>query len=305
MKKKPMPVKMGLFEKIKKVTFSPSQFFEKIKKERGIGSAFVYLAILSLIYLIFLIFITSIFHFPLDLRELPYEIQEITTLPTTIVVILIFVFFYVFGLAMSFVSAGIIHLLAKLLKGKGDYSATYKACIYGATPTYLLGWIPFVGWIPTLYSIYLTMKGISKLHTVSMIRAFVIVFVIPLILLFILLVGIFLLFFLAFSWHFIGMIEEILGIMVLDRYCTDGTVTFTIMNTGTQEITNVTCIQRAPPGDNIGNCTTTPQTVFISIPPRATRTFTDICSGTGVRDCVYTIIPPIGIPQEVEVVCGE
>jgi hypothetical protein len=77
-------------------------------------------------------------------------------------------------LILSFSFAGVIHLSVKLLKGKGDYSDTYKALIYSETPPYLFGWLPYVGLIFGLYGFYLFLKGISKLHEVSMGRAFVI-----------------------------------------------------------------------------------------------------------------------------------
>jgi|GEM_PF-1031778 len=152
---------MSLIEKIKKVLFSPSEFFERIKVEKGIGRAFKYLAILSLINLV--VEIVSL-KYPIPLWHIP----AILGIATPIVK-------YIGRLILSFVGAGLTHLFAKLLKGKGDYSATYKAQIYASTPILLLGWIRWVGIIFAIYSFYLSLKGISKLHEVSMIRAFVII----------------------------------------------------------------------------------------------------------------------------------
>lgn len=170
---------MGLVEKIKKVILSPSEFFERIKAEKGIGGAFKYLAILSLINLA-----VGIIGFAFNVPSISPLGNLSTFLPllgdlATVLGIVILVVIYIGGLILSFVGAGFIHLFARLLKGKGDYSATYKALIYASTPSLLLGWIPWVGIIFGIYSFYLSLKGISKLHEVSMGRALVMVFVIP------------------------------------------------------------------------------------------------------------------------------
>lgn len=181
-----MPAQMGLVDKIKKVILSPSEFFEAVRAERGVGTAFKYLAILSLINLVvgilgYVLSIPSIS----PLGNLVPFLPELGTM-SGLVGIGTPIMFYIIALIGSFIGAAIIHLFARLLKGKGDYSATYKALTYANTPSLLLGWVPWVGIIFGLYSFYLGLKGISKLHNVSMIRAFVILFVIPFVIAFIL-----------------------------------------------------------------------------------------------------------------------
>jgi hypothetical protein len=171
--------KIGLVEKIKKVILSPSEFFERIKAERGVGEAFKYLAILSLVNLV-----VGIVSFMLSIPSVT-SLGNLSTFlpllraPATALGIAIPFVIYIGSLILSFVEAGFIHLFAKLLKGKGEYSATYKALVYASTPSLLLGWIPWVGIIFGIYSFYLSLKGISKLHEVSMGRALIILFVIP------------------------------------------------------------------------------------------------------------------------------
>jgi len=113
---------MGLVEKIKKVMFNPSEFFERIKAERGVRGAFKYLVILSLVDVVIgiigLPFITFIF--PLgDLSTLPFIGSFIAALDIIIFGSIILVVSYVGKLILSFIGTGIIHLFVKLLKGRG------------------------------------------------------------------------------------------------------------------------------------------------------------------------------------------
>jgi hypothetical protein len=84
------------------------------------------------------------------------------------------IFIYVFLIVSTFVLAGVTHIIAILLGGKKDFSLTYKAVAYASTPSLLLGWIPFIGILANLYSLFLVIIGISKLHQVNLLRAFII-----------------------------------------------------------------------------------------------------------------------------------
>ncbi len=160
----------SIFEKVKQVMTHPSEFFDGVKAEPGIGTAFKYLAIIALVPIIpvFLLISAGIS----DNSEIPFNFLA-KAMPVPVIVIPIFS--YVFTLLFPFLFAGIIQLAAKLLKGSGDYAATYKATIYAGTPSTLLSWIPVVGGILGLWSLYLIIKGVSVLHEVSMGRAVVIV----------------------------------------------------------------------------------------------------------------------------------
>ena len=147
-------------KKIKEVIFNPSEFFEKIKKEKGIIPTFKYFVILSLVY--------HTFSSGCSFLSTPTPILD---------VLKNFLMSYVIGLITTFIVAGIWHVLVIPLGGKGNYSATYKALVYGSTLGLLFGWIPYIGNVFSFFSFYLQMIGISKLHKISMKRAFLIVFV--------------------------------------------------------------------------------------------------------------------------------
>jgi len=159
---------MEIVEKIKEVLLSSSDFFKKIKEEKGIGKPFIYFAILSLVFF-------ALMTIPI-MAKLPfYQGMTIEMIPI----------FYVISLISIFVSSGIIHLFIKLVGGKGDYQKTFKAMVYSSTPSLLLAWIPYIGPLFSLWALYLAIKGVSILHDISMGRAFLAVFLIPFILAFI------------------------------------------------------------------------------------------------------------------------
>lgn len=163
---------MGFLEKVKKVLTSPTEFFEKVKGEEGIGEAFKYYIIFSLIYNIIFGLLVNF-----GLSGIPIEQMG----PFRALGLALPIAFFIISLISLFIGTAILHAFAKIFGGKGDYSETFKAVVYGATPSLLLGWVPFIGLILVFYSLYLQIKGISMLHQVSMGRAFLIVFLIPII----------------------------------------------------------------------------------------------------------------------------
>ena len=60
-----------------------------------------------------------------------------------------------------------IHLWVYLFGGRKGIMQTFKAILYGDTPNLLLGWIPFIGIIFTLWSLVLGILGIRELQEIS------------------------------------------------------------------------------------------------------------------------------------------
>ena len=71
------------------------------------------------------------------------------------------------GFATTFAYAGVVHLIAKWVDGKGKYTDTYNACAYSLLPALILSIIPFVGWLAFIYSIVLCIIGLSIYHKFS------------------------------------------------------------------------------------------------------------------------------------------
>ncbi|MFH1106101.1 MAG: Yip1 family protein [Candidatus Aenigmatarchaeota archaeon] len=151
--------KLGIVKKAKFVMLKPSKFFAKVKTEKGISDPFRYLAMVSLVYAIGNYLVSS----PVSMISKEF----------------LAVFSYAAGLLSPFVSAWITNIIARLLGGKGKYHETYKAYVYASTPSLLFGWVPLIGVIPSLYTLYLSVLGISKYHRIGMWKALAAVILFP------------------------------------------------------------------------------------------------------------------------------
>ena len=157
-------------EKAKAVLMTPTQFFGGVGAEQGYSEALKYYAIFALI------------GFVAGIGKGLLGGLGITTL------LIAGVTSYVLSIIITFLSAGITHILAKLIGGAKGFDKTYRLYVYAMTPVLLIGWIPIVSLIGMLYSFYLTMKGLSVVYGMSMRRAAVIV-ILPILVIFILTVG--------------------------------------------------------------------------------------------------------------------
>jgi len=68
------------------------------------------------------------------------------------------------------------HLLVVLVVGRGHsgFGATFRIVAYSSV-TSLVGWIPFVGWIASLYRLYLATVGIREMHATTTGKALLVV----------------------------------------------------------------------------------------------------------------------------------
>ncbi len=85
------------------------------------------------------------------------------------------------GVIGVFVVAGIAHLLVRLVVGatNSGFGATFRVASYTEV-TSLVSWIPIIGWLLSLYGIYLSVVGIREMHETTTGKA-VLVILIPLI----------------------------------------------------------------------------------------------------------------------------
>jgi Yip1 domain len=70
-----------------------------------------------------------------------------------------------------------VHLLVWLAGGRKGIFQTFKALTYGLTPSFLLQWIPFIGFFFNLWSIILMTLGIRELQEISGGRALLVMFI--------------------------------------------------------------------------------------------------------------------------------
>jgi len=71
----------------------------------------------------------------------------------------------IFGL--GYLGAGVLHLFAKLIGGKGEYKRSFQIYVYGSAPGLLVGRMPILGLVGYIYGIYLTFLAIHILHKIS------------------------------------------------------------------------------------------------------------------------------------------
>lgn len=79
-----------------------------------------------------------------------------------------------------------LHVWVYILGGHRGIFQSIKTFMYGGTPVLLFGWIPVLGFLFFLWSLYLVIVGIKELQEISMARAILAVFIavmVPLILL--------------------------------------------------------------------------------------------------------------------------
>lgn len=75
------------------------------------------------------------------------------------------------GFIGMLVFAAWVHLWVYIVGGREGVMQTAKALFYGSTPGLLLGWIPFVGIIFSLWSLVLYVLGVRELQGISTARA--------------------------------------------------------------------------------------------------------------------------------------
>ena len=88
-----------------------------------------------------------------------------------------------------FIGAGILHLLVMLVIGSRNagFAGTFRVSAYSSV-TSLVSWIPVIGWIASLYGIYLAIVGIREVHNTTTGKAAVVVLIPALIVLFLIFV---------------------------------------------------------------------------------------------------------------------
>jgi len=92
----------------------------------------------------------------------------------------------IFATIGLFIGAGILHLLVMLIVGSRNsgFEGTFRVSAYSSV-TSLVSWIPVIGWIASLYGIFLAITGIREVHNTSTGKAAIVV-LIPVVVVFLL-----------------------------------------------------------------------------------------------------------------------
>ncbi|VVB97247.1 Yip1 domain protein [uncultured archaeon] len=170
---------MDFIEKAKGFLFEPSKTFNACKDE-SLNEAIKYYAIIALIFsaisaLLFVIAFT-LFGSMMGLGNLGMMFGAGAGIMSAV---LIFVMLFVIFIIGAFIGGAILHIFVYIVGGRKGITQTLKALMYGGTPMLLFGWIPYIGFIASIWSLILEIIGIQKLQELTTIRAVIAVVVIP------------------------------------------------------------------------------------------------------------------------------
>ncbi len=144
---------MEFVEKIKGFFVEPSKSFREVKKEK-IEDYLVYFAVLAIIPSILGAAIGGV-------------TSRLFGMNISLGIAIGAIVYYIFLWIGVFVFGAWLHLWIKLLGGKADLSETWKAIVYGNTPYYILGWIPFVAIIFIIWAWIVQIIGLSEYHKIE------------------------------------------------------------------------------------------------------------------------------------------
>ncbi len=203
--KKPLPEKPGFFWKFRNALFHPGRLFEAVKNEKGITKALGFFGMLS--FIDFIITLAVLLFAPYLLQSLlQYPImkqifQYILLIPLIgLLDPLNLLINYVIVFAFTLLGAALVHFFVYILRGSRGFYQTYKALMYASAPIVFLALVfplflfstdyPFMAFLAIglmlivgFWSIYIAIKGLSKLHEISALKALVALVIFPLIIL--------------------------------------------------------------------------------------------------------------------------
>jgi hypothetical protein len=135
----------SLFSIAKTILLSPRLFYQKMKTDGGLRNPTLFLVCCVLIHTLFV---------GLSVRDQTIVVRNIS-----------------YGIAMPFVTAGILFLfITKIFKESGTYQAVFRVNAY-ASAVNLVTWIPMVGLVFEFYRLYLIAWGLSYAFPTKVHRA--------------------------------------------------------------------------------------------------------------------------------------
>jgi hypothetical protein len=173
---------MGIIQKALEVLKEPRAFFRHLN-EKGVGSAWVYFAVLSLIasalgFVVRQLTATTSANMMARLFNLPASSVAAAASMGFGWAASMALIGYVFGLAFVFVIMAVLFVWIYIFGGRAGYEKTFQLGVYAYTPSFLLGWIPFVGFLGGIWSLILLIIGTQEVHDLSRVKS-ILMYVIP------------------------------------------------------------------------------------------------------------------------------
>jgi hypothetical protein len=155
----------AIVNRAKLLVRQPRKFFKGLKGEKGVRTAFRYLASIAAVYVAGSLLLGLLITF-----VLPGMLQSFNTMAQNarfVDVLSSLVLLYTQALVGSFVWSAILYCGVRLFGSKQPYAKTYQLVAYSSTPLLLFGWIPLVGLFALLYSLVLPFFGAKDVLKLS------------------------------------------------------------------------------------------------------------------------------------------
>jgi len=259
------------FKLILEILTKPGDFFNRID-EQPIGELYKFWIQLSLLNTIigFILSLLNISGWSSIVNKLSVIIGSIFPLMpisgvflfNIIFSIILFIFMITFGFIFTIITSFFIHIFVYILGGRG-FKKTLTIFVIASTPTMILGPVPIISRLGSLYGFILQILGLSKLHKFSILRA-VAVILIPIII-----IGLIIGALIIGSVYFYG--SQILTktshtLSIVSGSCSNGIITIVLANDGKKDIDTLTDIEVLVNGNKIENYSFNPAI----IPPGST-----------------------------------
>ena len=171
---------LSIGERIKGFLFSPSDTFDN-SKEDTLGDALKYFVVLLAIYAVLFSIMVLVAFSAMAWIVGPWAAMLGLTAGPLLAVSML-VLSLIAGIIAVFIMGLWMHIWVYVVGGRKGVTQTIKALMYGATPSYLLGWIPFIGIIAGIWALVVEIIGIRQLHELSTgkaVLAFILAIIIP------------------------------------------------------------------------------------------------------------------------------
>lgn len=177
----------SLCSDIQRILIKPSDFFRSIKNA-GLPPAYQHYALFLILFAV-LTGIVRMIGNSMNMMDFmmafpvigPIIAQKICPLFTEFGLVIMLGTFLA-GLYLVFIVGSLLHAFVLLAGGEEGIFQTIKVLMYAATPAFLIGWIPVVGFLSFLWSLFITVHGLKECAGLSYPRSIAVI-VVPIVLL--------------------------------------------------------------------------------------------------------------------------
>lgn len=151
---------------MKAAILNPKAFFANVSDSERLGKPTVFVLINTVITFI----LSALFSLVTSSALLRGQNQLPNAFAGPIGLVIGLIFVVPLMLVLLFIITAILHVIAKILSGKGKFSNTYQALAYASAISPLTA-IPILGFLASFYQLYMTVIGLKRFHQYSTAKA--------------------------------------------------------------------------------------------------------------------------------------